>query len=372
MVINDPFYFDYAASTLPFPEALKRYAEVSANHFANPSSRHSRGRSCHEKLMELKKQFCELLAFHDGRLLLCGSGTEANNTIVQGYMRKFPGARLVIAENVHDSIWFASDLYPTRVEVLPLNRHGLIRIDRLKKALQNQPSLVCVSHACNETGVLQPVRAIADLCHFHQVPLLIDGAQTVGHIPVNLDEIPCTYYTFSAHKFGAPKGTGGALIREDTFGRLLHGGRQEWGLRAGTENLAGLAASIEALRKDQLSMTSDARRLNALKKTLLDRLQKSGVTFLENSLSDGLPGFVSLSYPGLSGNEIVTALSLSGFAVSTGAACHANVEQPPRVILAMGRTATEARGTIRITMGRNTTAEAVNALCEALVEFVVP
>ena len=369
---NDPLYFDYAAAAPPYEEALHYFTEIAASYYANPSSRHAWGGSCREKLMEFKNQFCGALGFPDGRLLLCASGTEANNTIVRGYLNMDPKGGILIAENVHDSIWFAAGLYSDRTEILTIDRYGIIDIDQLRKALQKKPSLVCISHACNETGSLQPVQEVAYLCHHHDVPLLVDGAQAIGHIPVILDEIPCAYYTFSAHKFGAPIGTGGAFIRDDKFGSLVHGGRQEWDLRAGTENLPGLAASLRALKIANADMPDESMRLNELKAGLLSELNDSGIRYLENNAKDSLPGFLSISFPGLSGNEIVTALSLSGYSVSTGSACHANTIEPPRVILAMGRTVAEATGTIRITMGRNTTKKAVQGLRDAIIEFVNP
>ncbi len=162
-----------------------------------------------------------------------------------------------------------------------------------------------------------------------------------------MDQIQCDYYSFSAHKFGGPRSLGGLLIRDDTFEPFLSGGKQEWGLRAGTENIGGLAASVVALEKSLLSLKDETEQLNDLKATLIYILKKQVPDLLINSPEFGQPGFVSLSFPGFLGNEIVNALSIDGFSISTGSACHENVVEPSRIILALGRSRKEAEGTIQ-------------------------
>jgi cysteine desulfurase len=368
----DPKYFDYAASAPPFREALDVYSTVSASHYANPSSIHSKGGICREKLREWKGAFCALLGFGDGRLLLTSSGTEANNTLVLGHLNSGAPGKVYLAENVHDSLWFARDLHASRTCTIKNNRKGIVEVGDILSIVREKPSLICLSHGCNETGAIQPLDDIGSICHYHNIPLLIDGVQTAGHIPLNLDDVPFTYYTFSAHKFGAPRGTGGALIRGDAFDPLLRGGSQEWNLRAGTENIAGLAASVKALSLSVEHFERENIRLDALKRMFMALLKDTGIRFLQNSPEHCLAGFLSLSFPGMSAGEIVAGVSLSGYSISTGSACHADKLEPPRAILAIGRRSDEASGTVRITMGRHTTEEAVQGLVGALKEVLSP
>ena len=370
MHLPDPKYFDYAASSPPYAEALSKLVEISGSFYANPSSIHWSGVECHNKLIEIKNQFSDLLGFKDGRLLLCSSGTEANNTIIEGHIKKNPDGRILIAEDVHDCIWYAHTFYNERVDILKIDESGNINSDQLKSSLKSNTTLVCVNHVCNETGMIQEVSSIAGICYNRGIKLLIDGVQAIGHIPVNLDLIPCDYYTFSSHKFGGPRGSGGIFIRDNKFEPLLHGGRQEWQLRAGTENLGGLAASLEALNMSLMFLEEESIRLGIYKSLLLNSLRNKVSNYIINSPSVCLPGFVSISFPQLSGSEIVTGLSLSGFSVSTGSACHANQVEPSRIILALGRSRQEAIGNIRISMGRGTTEWAVNELSDALIDFV--
>lgn len=364
----DPKYFDYAASMPIWPEAMDSFMQVSQECFANPSSIHGLGRSSKRKLQELRKELCDLTKFYDGRFLLCSSGTEANNLVVEGHLEKYPETKILIGEDVHDSIWYAAKKHSNRARIIPLDKHGLYRLDKMRK-LVSSTSMVYVNHACNETGVIQDVQTIAELCQETQVQLLIDGMQSFGHIDVDLNALPCTYYTISGHKFGAVRGTGGVFMRDNDFMPQLQGGRQEWELRAGTENVAGLASMVTAFRMCLKDLEQELGRLKELTDQLINKL-KNIVGAKVNSSPNGLPGFVSISFPGYSGRELGSALSISGFAVSTGSACHANEMSPSRVLLAMGRTKEEATGAIRISMGRSTTESAVDELVNKISELV--
>lgn len=367
----DPYYFDNSASTPPYEEALEHYKSYSLKYPANPSSIHTSGKEASRKLLELKRRFCNLLDFKDGHLLLCSSATEANNTIIEGHRRKFPQGRILIAEDVHDSIWYATQRHKDHTDVLPLNGMDYPPFKKIVRAIKTETSLICINHVCNETGKIYQLAPIAEFCFLKNIRLLVDGSQAVGHIPVSLDNIPCDYYSFSAHKFGGPRSVGGLLIRDRQFEPLLSGGKQEWKLRAGTENLAGLAAAVKALEISLANMDEQASLLNKLKTNLLNELKRQVPEVLLNTPDNSLPGFLSLSFPGFRSNEIVTALSLSGFKIAMGSACHANRTEPSRIILATGRNEKEAAGTIRISMGRGNMEKSVKELFQALIEYIL-
>ena len=371
MAKPDPYYFDYAASIPPFEEALEYYKLYSLRYPANPSSIHASGKEAGQKLLELKRRFCNLLDFKDGHLLLCSSATEANNTIIEGHRREFPKGRILIAEDVHDSIWYATQRYKDHTDVLPLKGMDYPSFETMIRSIKPETSLICINHVCNETGKIHSLAPMAEFCFLRNIRLLIDGSQAVGHIPVSLDKIPCDYYSFSAHKFGGPRSVGGLLMRDREFEPLLSGGKQEWELRAGTENLAGLAAAVTALEISLANIDEKAKLLDKLKTNLLDKLKRQVSEVLLNTPDNGLPGFLSLSFPGFLSNEIVTVLSLSGFKVATGSACHSNRIEPSRIILAAGRNEKEAAGTIRISMGRGNTEKSVKELCQALLDYIL-
>jgi cysteine desulfurase len=276
----------------------------------------------------------------------------------------------MIAEDVHDSIWYAARKHPENTEIMPLVQLEDLSTRVLDRIIETKTTLVCINQVCNETGRIHHLEPIAQFCHLNHIRLLVDGSQAVGHIPVNLDQIPCDYYSFSAHKFGGPRGVGGLLIRDREFDPLLSGGKQEWELRAGTENLAGLAASVKALESSLANIKGQTMLLHRMKNNLLDQLSSRIPHLLTNTPDAGKPGFLSVSIPGIQGNEMVAALSMKGFKLATGSACHADRSKPSRIILAIGRTEKEALGTIRISMGRANTEPTVKELGQAVLETI--
>ena len=340
----DPKYFDYSASAPPFISALEQNKAVFAGVFCQSLFCSQKGVEAMRFLLEQKEEFCNLLNFSDGRLLLTSSGTEANNTVLEGHIGKNPNGRLLIAENVHNSVWYIIEKYKGKADIVKIDRDGQVNPLQLEAAIKPDTSLVCISHVCNETGAIHDLKRSGAICNSRNIKLLVDGAQAIGHIPIDFDMVLCDYYSFSGHKFGSGRSFGGLLFRDDSFKPLLNGGNQEWSLRAGTENLAGLAAGVKALSESLLILESEEKRLNGLKKKLTDNLKQNIPGLLVNNPEQGLPGFVSVSFPGYKGGEMVKALSLEGFYVSTGSACHDNLYKPSRIILATGRTEDEALG----------------------------
>jgi len=370
MDLPDPKYFDYAASVPPLKEAMDSFIETSKTYFANPSSIHAHGRKAKKKLLQLKKEFCDMLHYYDGRLMLCSSATEANNTVIEGFIRRFPGKKILVAQDAHDSIWYAVGKYPERTSVLKIEADGKIDEDKLVRSISGDTALICLNHICSETGIIHDVDRLSHICQSRGMKVLVDGTQALGHIPVNLNDIPFNYYTFSAHKFGAVRSIGGLFMRDNDFDPLLSGGKQEWGMRGGTENVSGLASAVTALKRNLQNQSAEVQRLNTFGKNLSERLVKSLPGLIINSNQNGLPGLLSVSFPDFKGNEIVAATSLSGYAISTGSACHANQVEPSRIILARGRNEKEATGTVRISMGYSTTSESVEGLFKVLKEYI--
>src|SRR5688572_12742417 len=260
--MTDEGYFDTAASAPSFPEALKRFEEVSLRHYGNPSSSHEGGQQAREALEGARKAFLARVGLADGTLILTSGATEANNLVLQG-------GRPLLAADVHPSAWFARD----RSDVVETGSDGRISPDRLAAAITKKTTLVSILHANNETGVIQDVKALGDVCARRNVPLHVDGVQALGRIPVTLSELPFAYYTFSAHKFGGPRGVGGVIARQGGLAPLVIGGGQEKGARGGTENVAGLAAALVALDLSTRSLESEAPRLRRLAALLADEIR---------------------------------------------------------------------------------------------------
>jgi cysteine desulfurase len=356
-------YFDYAASAPPFPEALKRFEEVSLRHYGNPSSSHEAGQQARKTLENARMAFLSRVGFADGTLVLTSGATEANNLVLKEALGK---GRPLLAADVHPSVWFARD----GSDVLETESDGRISPEKLSAALTKKTTLVSIVHANNETGVIQDVKALGEVCARKGVPLHVDGVQALGRIPVTLSELPFTYYTFTAHKFGGPRGVGGVIVRSAKVAAQVLGGGQEKGARGGTENVAGFSAALVALDLSTRSLESEVPRLRKLGALLTSEIRSAIPDAIVNSSPEGLPGLVSISFPNLIGEEIVVEMNLRGFEISAGSACGSGRMEPSRPVLAMGCTRAQALGTVRISMGRFTTEDSVRRLATALRQVV--
>ena len=362
-------YFDYAATSPPLPAALEAQAEAARRWFGNPASGHRQGLAAKAELDRLKRALGALCGFTDGRLVLTSGATEANNWVIDGVMGQHPAARVLVAADVHDSVWNCGRRYGDRMDVLELDAAGRLTLTALAKALRPETRLFCCSHAANETGVIHDVAGLTGLCERRHVLCLVDGVQAVGHIPVNLADVPCEFYVFSAHKFGGPRGCGGVFLRVAELPPLLAGGGQEWGMRPGTENLPGLAGALAALDEARAGLSTESTRLRGLAQLLLAELTLAGSRFEINGDPDSsLPGFVSLSFAGHNGQTLVADLAVQDFAVASGSACHSEQPHPSRVILALGKPATTALGTLRISFGHHNHPDDVRRFAAALGE----
>jgi cysteine desulfurase len=364
-------YFDYAATAPPFDEALSAQIETARGLCGNPSSPHRLGTDARAELERFRGMLAAHCGFHDGRVVLMSGATEANNWVVHGVMHTTGSGRILVAADVHASVWNSCCRYADCMDVLPLDSTGRIGLAKLSAAIRADTRLVCCSHVASETGVVQDIGAIAAVCERRAIPCHVDGAQALGRIPVNLTTIACDFYTFSAHKFGGPHGCGGVFVRFPKVAPLMEGGTQENGLRPGTENLPALAGTVVALELSLAGLAAETERLRNLTRSVLTELKRSGTRFLVNGDPEkNAPGFLSLSLPGLDGHALVTDLSVQGFAIASGSACSENQPEPSRAILALGRSPVEALGTVRISFGRSNCQESVEAFARALVQTI--
>lgn len=367
----DDAYFDYAATAPPFEDAVSRFARVTSEAFGNPSSSHAAGKQARATLEAERRAFLDLAGLPGGTLVLTSGATEANNLVIRGVLEANPDGRLLLAADAHPSAWFARDLYGKRTDLLETGSDGRISAETLASRLSKKHVLVSIVHANNETGVVQDLKALGAVCSKTGVALHVDGVQALGRFPVTLADLPFAFYTFSAHKFGGVRGTGGVILREGTLKPQILGGGQEGGARAGTENVAGLAAAVTALGRSREAFDIDVPRLRRLARLLADDLRAGVPGAILNSDADaGVPGLVSVSFPDLLGEEIVVELNLRGFAVSAGSACGSGRMEPSRPVMAMGRTRAQALGTVRISMGRGTTEASMRRLAAELKSVV--
>ncbi len=338
----------------------------------NPSSLHLRGRTAREALEEARRGVARLIGARPARIVFTGGGSESDNLALNGLAFAPRGGRdhVVTTAVEHPAILatcrFLSRI-GLRVTVLPVDGDGRVDPEALSGALDETTLVVSIQLANNETGTIQPIRELAALAHARGALFHTDAVQAAGKIPIDVEALGVDLLTLSAHKLHGPKGVGALYVRKGiALEPLVHGGRQEHGLRAGTENVAGIAG-MGAAASLALQSFAAAPRIASLR----DRLEQGVLALVpaarrNGPLAERLPNTSSLTLPGLRGEALVVALDQHGVALSSGSACKAGSPEPTHVLLAMGRTAEEAHCSIRFSLTRETTEEDVDAALEAL------
>ena len=368
-------YLDHAA-TSPMPRAVReRYVEA-LEVVGNPSSIHSSGQSARALLDEARARIAATLDVDPIEVTLTGGGTEAVNLAVKGMLwsRRAAGhgSRILAPAAEHhatlDAVQWLVDHEGATVDWLPVDASGRLRLDALEAALASGPAaLLTMLWANNEVGTLQPVAEAAALAAAAGVPVHVDAIAAYGQVPLAPVPVGVSAVSISAHKVGGPVGVGALVLRRGTeVEPLLHGGAQQRG-RSGTMDAAGAAAFAHAAELAHDALDDRAAHKRALRDRLAEGIRdRVPEARLSTDLTDSLPGTLHLRVPGAEGDSLLFLLDQAGFAVSTGSACQAGVPEPSHVLLAMGVSPSEARGSLRISLGPDTTAAEIDALLDAL------
>ncbi|MWV45262.1 aminotransferase class V-fold PLP-dependent enzyme [Paenibacillus sp. HJL G12] len=366
-------YWDHAASTPPYDEVIQTMAEVMKKHYGNPSSIHSMGEDA-AKLIKRAREVCaSSLNVKPSEVILTSGATEGNNMAIKGAALQYEsrGKHIITTRIEHPSVYdscLALEKQGYEVTFLPVDGKGMVDPSELASAVRKDTILVSIMHVNNETGAVQPLAEIGHalkqanpLTVFH-----IDGVQGFGKLPVRLDEWKADLYTLSAHKIRGPKGTGVLYKREGIMLHpLLSGGKQESGLRAGTENIPGFVAMSKAMRMAAEQTDAFMKEVGALKAGLLAWIRNTPGLEL-NSFEEGAAHIVNVSFPGMKAEVLLHTLEEHGMLVSTKSACSSKTSEPSRVLLAMGRSVDAASSAIRISMGMTNTQQDLNKLQMAL------
>jgi cysteine desulfurase len=362
-------YLDNNATTPIHPTALSALAHAYRHHFANPSSFHYRcGRSARNLMHRCRVQMCSMLGLHDAeggspQLVFTSGATEANNAAVMGCMCRARGRAArphVLSSPIeHASVAHALAQSDADLQLLPVDRFGRLCLRALHTAIRDDTALVCVIMANNEVGTIQDIRAVVDICRARRVHLHVDVTQVVGKYPLDLWELRVDSASFSAHKFGGPRGVGALYLRDaSAVCPWLHGGGQEAGLRSGTENVPGVVAATVALRVALERMSTDAARVQAMAKYLITQvLDTIPGTRLLGHPEHRLYNTVAISLP-VDSRRVMMLLDTHWVCVSAGSACTQGAES--HTLVAMGLDANTIQGSMRISLWYdNTMAECV-------------
>ena len=362
-------YFDYNATTPVPPQVLEALLNAVKHDWKNPSSIHQEGREARKVLEEARNRIAVRLGCQAGEIIFTGGATESNNSVLNSvWARKPAGRNRIVATSVeHESLLKPLEKLArqgAQVRFLSVNAKGELNQEEINEVLNDKTLLLSVMMANNETGILFPVRQLAERAHKKGILVHTDAACAVGKMPFSFKELGVDFLTLSGHKFYSPKGVGLTLVKEGIdFDPFLLGGPQEKARRAGTENLTGILGMAAGLDFALHELDKENSRLFQLRNRLKNGLKdlNEDVVFHENGASQ-LPGTLSVFIPGFSGQTLLARLDMEGAAVSFGAACSSGSPEVSRILLNMGIPEKEAASSIRISFGRMTTEEEVKKL----------
>ena len=371
-------YLDHSATTPVDREVADLMMVYFTEKYGNPSSIHSFGREARHALEEARSQVAGLLGAKPEEITFTSGGTEADNLAILGLAeaRQEKGRHLIVSAIEHHAVLDTVKYLEKAgfaLTVLPVNSAGIVELDELRKSLRPDTILVSVMHANNEVGSIQPVAEIGRIVREHGAAFHIDAVQTLGKIPVNVEELKADLLTISAHKIYGPKGVGALYVRKGVrISPLMHGGGQEKKRRSGTENTPAIIGFGKACELAVQRMTEEAERVKKLRDTLLTGIVES-IKYVKVNGPQGdlrLPNNVNVSIEFVEGESLLLSLDMLGIAASSGSACTSGSLDPSHVLLAMGLPHEIAHGSLRFTLGRQNTEEDVAYVLEHLPKIV--
>ena len=375
-----PVYLDHAATTPVRPEVLEAMLPYLTNQaFGNPSSAHRFGRAARAGLEQARREVAQAVGAEPNQVVFTSGGTEADNLGIIGaaLAARDRGGQVcaVVSAIEHKAVLAAAHAVchlGGREVVLPVDGHGQVSLEALDAALADRPALVSIMWVNNEVGVVQPVEEIARRCQAAGVAFHTDAVQAFGKVPVAVSRLCCTLLTLSGHKIGAPKGIGALIVRDrKAIEAIIHGGGQQYGIRPGTENVAGAVALGRAALLAAREQPEEAERLRALRALLADRLCGAVPDLVVNGTGvNSAPHVLSVSVAGADSEALLMHLDLAGIAASSGSACSTGTVEPSHVLVAMGVPRELALGAIRFSLGRESTADDVERVAEVMPAVV--
>ncbi len=368
-------YADHAATTALSPAAYEAMLPWLQDKYGNPSTLYSLARDPRKAVTYSREVIATAINADPSEIFFTSGGTEADNWALKGTMFQHDRGKGMISSAIeHHAILNscgALERMGYAVNTLPVDQMGIVHAETLRSALTDNILLVSIMLANNEIGTIEPVAELAEIAHQGGALFHTDAVQAIGHIPVDVKAIDVDMLSASAHKFNGPKGIGFLYIRKGVrLVPLLDGGGQEHGMRAGTENVAGIVGLATALKEHVAHMAQEADYLKALSCRLVDQLKAKGLDFRMNGSRDRIPGSLSLSFKGADGEMLLHRLDLMGTAVATGSACDSKDTVLSHVIKAIGVSQEYAHGTIRISLGMDNTTEQVDMIAQQIATIL--
>ncbi|MGH7262598.1 MAG: cysteine desulfurase NifS [Candidatus Rokuibacteriota bacterium] len=373
--MNRRVYLDHNASTPVHREVVAAMLPYFGERFGNPSSVHAFGREAREGLEIAREQISQFLGAGKDEVVFTSGGTESDNLAIKGVARARGTGHIITSQIEHHAVLRTCQFLEGQgfqVTYLPVDGEGLVDPDDVRRAIRPDTILITIMHANSEVGTVQPVEAIGPIARERGIPFHVDGVQTFGKIPVDLDRFRIDLLSFSSHKIYGPKGVAGLYIRKGTkMVAVQHGGEHERRRRAGTENVPAIVGLGKAVEIRAREMGAEALRLTALRNKMWAGISaRVPEVRLNGHPTRRLPGTLNICFRHVESESIVLGLDLKGVGLSAGSACTSGSVEPSYVLVAMGVALDWAMGSVRATLGRENTEEDIDYVLEVLPPLV--
>ena len=370
-------YADNAATTKMSATAVHTMLSVMENNYGNPSSLYSIGQKARETLEEAREEIAGVIGAKPAEIFFTSGGSEADNQAIRSAAelgRKNGKNHIVSTAFEHHAVLHTLrklEKEGFQVTLLDVHSDGLVRPEEVEKAIRDDTCLVTVMYANNEIGTIQPIREIGAICRKHGVLFHTDAVQAVGHLPIDVVRDQVDLLSASAHKFHGPKGVGFLYARKGVrLSSLIEGGAQEQGKRAGTENVPGIAAMAAALKEAAEGMERNAAVMTEKRDRLIRGLKGIPHSALNGDEKQRLPGNVNFCFEGIEGESLLLLLDDKGIQASSGSACTSGSLDPSHVLLAIGRVHDVAHGSLRLSIGEDTTDADIDEMIASVTQVV--
>lgn len=367
-------YFDHSATTPLDQRVLELMREVAEQHYGNPSSIHQLGQKARAIIERSRRQAADALGVKSRNIIFTGGGTEANNLVLQNVI--YSDKKHVITSGTEHpailSVLKNLKKFGVSYSVIPVDKYGIVNIEKLEAAIQKDTGLITVMFANNEVGTIQPLSDIAEIAHKNNILFHTDAVQTPGKVSINIQDLNVDLASFSAHKFYGPKGVGLLYIGDKIkLNPLIIGGGQEKKLRAGTENTSGIAGLGLAIELATNNLESSIKHLTDLENHFKKKFNSIYPSAIYNGHSEKhLPGLINVTIPTITSDILLVYLDMRGIAVSSGSACSSGTVKPSSVLSAMNISNKHNISTLRISFGKGNTIEEVDILVNSLDEIL--
>lgn len=370
-------YADNAGTTAVSPKALEAMLPYFTENFGNPSGIYSVGRAARKGLEEARGKVAKAIGAQPSEIYFTGGGSEADNWAIRSVAEKLgekKGKHIITSCIEHHAIshtlnWLKKQGF--EVTELPVDSYGLISLDELRNAIREDTILITIMTANNEIGTIMPVKEIGAIAREKGVLFHTDAVQAVGHIHIDVNEMNIDMLSMAGHKFRGPKGVGALYIKKGVIlPGLIHGGGQEKGKRAGTENVAGIVGMAAALEEATENMDENIAKVTAMRDRLIDELTKIPYSRLTGHRENRLPGTASFVFECIEGEAMVLTLDNAGICASSGSACSSGSLDPSHVLMGIGLEHAVAHGSLRLTINECTTDEDIDYILEKLPPII--